>query len=123
MTKQRKTETIDSKYIQQHLANERTYLAWIRTSLAIIGIGFLVTNMHFSSDSTAQQLLDNFVYLIGIFSVTIGILSTVSATVSYHMKKKQINAQTFRSTGKMISLLSIFIVILALIFGLYFFLL
>ena len=24
-------QTKDSKYIQQHLANERTYLAWIRT--------------------------------------------------------------------------------------------
>ncbi|WP_343783996.1 DUF202 domain-containing protein [Alkalibacillus silvisoli] len=29
--------TKDSNYIQQHLANERTYLAWIRTALAIIG--------------------------------------------------------------------------------------
>ena len=26
-------------YTQQHLANERTYLAWIRTAIAIIGIG------------------------------------------------------------------------------------
>ncbi|MDF2857771.1 MAG: hypothetical protein K0Q87_3622 [Neobacillus sp.] len=33
--------TLDSRYIQQHLANERTFLAWIRTAIAIIGVGFL----------------------------------------------------------------------------------
>lgn len=40
-------KTIDSNYIQQHLANERTYLAWIRTALAMVGIGFLIVNIHF----------------------------------------------------------------------------
>ncbi|MGR5908007.1 DUF202 domain-containing protein [Bacillus paranthracis] len=28
------------KYAQQHLANERTYLAWIRTAISITGVGF-----------------------------------------------------------------------------------
>jgi len=28
--------------VSDHLANERTYLAWIRTSLAIIGLGFVM---------------------------------------------------------------------------------
>jgi putative membrane protein len=26
--------------VQQHLANERTYLAWIRTAITVIGLGF-----------------------------------------------------------------------------------
>ncbi|MGD6932567.1 DUF202 domain-containing protein, partial [Bacillus thuringiensis] len=33
--KSKALETVDSKYIQQHLANERTYLAWLRTAIAI----------------------------------------------------------------------------------------
>ncbi|WP_082220443.1 YidH family protein [Domibacillus robiginosus] len=41
-------KTKSSAFIQQHLANERTYLAWIRTSIAIIGIGFLISNLHFN---------------------------------------------------------------------------
>ncbi|MEK4536532.1 DUF202 domain-containing protein [Peribacillus sp. FSL K6-1552] len=28
------------KFAQQHLANERTYLAWIRTSVSNVGVGF-----------------------------------------------------------------------------------
>jgi inner membrane protein YidH len=27
---------------QQHLANERTFLSWLRTSIALIGLGFIV---------------------------------------------------------------------------------
>ncbi|MDF9760288.1 hypothetical protein OKW24_002061 [Peribacillus simplex] len=34
------------KYAQQHLANERTFLAWIRTVIAIVGVGFLTTSLH-----------------------------------------------------------------------------
>ena len=44
-----KNETVESKYIQQHLANERTYLPWIRTAIAIIGLGFLATTLHFNT--------------------------------------------------------------------------
>ncbi|GAA3316757.1 hypothetical protein GCM10020331_013700 [Ectobacillus funiculus] len=36
------------QYAQQHLANERTYLAWIRTAISIIGVGFLTTSLHFT---------------------------------------------------------------------------
>jgi putative membrane protein len=32
-------------YTRDHLANERTYLAWIRTSLALIGLGFVLARM------------------------------------------------------------------------------
>ncbi|EEM56327.1 hypothetical protein bthur0007_58400 [Bacillus thuringiensis serovar monterrey BGSC 4AJ1] len=37
---------MDSKYMQQHLANERTYLAWLRTAISVFGLGFLVANLH-----------------------------------------------------------------------------
>ena len=31
--------------IRDHLANERTFLAWVRTSLGLIGLGFVVARM------------------------------------------------------------------------------
>ncbi|HDR5272410.1 DUF202 domain-containing protein [Bacillus thuringiensis] len=39
-------EKVDSKYMQQHLANERTYLAWLRTVISVSDLGFLVANLH-----------------------------------------------------------------------------
>jgi uncharacterized membrane protein YidH (DUF202 family) len=29
--------------VLQHLANQRTFLAWLRTSVAVIGLGFIVS--------------------------------------------------------------------------------
>ncbi len=31
--------------VRDHLANERTFLAWLRTSLALIGLGFVLARM------------------------------------------------------------------------------
>src|ERR1044072_8353155 len=32
----------DNSHSQQHLANHRTFLAWLRTCVALIGLGFVV---------------------------------------------------------------------------------
>ncbi|SIO66815.1 putative membrane protein [Singulisphaera sp. GP187] len=34
-----------SSRTRDHLANERTFLAWIRTSLGLIGLGFVIARM------------------------------------------------------------------------------
>jgi putative membrane protein len=113
-------KTIDSKYIQQHLANERTYLAWIRTALAVVGIGFLVVNMHFTIGASLDFFTDMIVIVIGVYSVIIGTLIIIFATISYYIKKREINEQTFRSDRKMVALLSSFLISLILLFGIYF---
>jgi putative membrane protein len=82
------TSTIDSNYIQQHLANERTFLAWIRTALAIIGVGFL-----FHSLILEATIL---IFLI------LGLVITSLATVSYYQKKKAINEQVFLASNALI---------------------
>jgi len=37
-----KDEKIKSNHLQQSLANERTFLAWVRTCIALIGLGFII---------------------------------------------------------------------------------
>jgi putative membrane protein len=36
------TDKGPTDHSQQHLANERTFLSWLRTSIALIGLGFIV---------------------------------------------------------------------------------
>lgn len=112
--------TVDSKYIEQHLANERTFLAWIRTAIAIIGVGFLVSNLHSNmraNNSTVGDLLAN---IIGISSVGLGIVTIILATIVYLRKLTSINNQTFVASKRYIISLSFFITIIALIFVAYF---
>jgi putative membrane protein len=35
-------DRVSQQHTSDHLANERTYLAWIRTSISVIGLGFVV---------------------------------------------------------------------------------
>jgi putative membrane protein len=113
-------QTVDSKYIQQHLANERTFLAWIRTAIAIIGVGFLVTNLHFTMKSSLSQVGDLLANIIGLSSVGLGILTIIMATVAYIKKIDAINNQTFRTPKTTVITLGVFVIIIALIFGIYF---
>ncbi|WP_361920472.1 DUF202 domain-containing protein, partial [Streptomyces sp. NPDC046876] len=53
---------------QQHLANERTYLAWIRTVISIVGVGFLATSLHFTMGVTRNTFVDTFTIALGIFA-------------------------------------------------------
>ncbi|MFJ8256504.1 YidH family protein [Peribacillus asahii] len=112
--------TVDSTYIQQHLANERTFLAWIRTAIAIIGVGFLVTNVHFTMKSSLSSIGDLLANIIGISSVGLGILTIIMATAVYMKKITAINNQTFRAPKKTVVILSIFIIIISLVFCMYF---
>ena len=43
MQKQRHHAAIDeTKRATEYLANERTFLAWIRTSVAVVSLGFVI---------------------------------------------------------------------------------
>lgn len=118
MEKQKQV-TEDSKYIQQHLANERTYLAWVRTAIAITGIGFLIINLHIKS--TSPSLSNAAVQGIGALSVLAGISTIMFSTISYFQKAKQINEQTFRTSRPLILFLSALMLIILSVFGVYFF--
>lgn len=86
----------DSKFIQQHLANERTYLAWVRTSIAIIGLGFLTAGLIYRSDvlDTTSHVLAT---IGGIGAVLMGGTLLVLATKDFFRKQKGINESQFKS--------------------------
>ncbi|MCZ8521850.1 MULTISPECIES: YidH family protein [Paenibacillus] len=90
------SKTLDSKYIQQHLANERTFLAWVRTGIAIIGLGFLAAGVVFRS--TSPQHIGHWIAAaIGIGAVFLGAIIMACATKEYLHKQKGINNETFLS--------------------------
>lgn len=118
--KNQEQATKDSKYIQQHMANERTFLAWIRTAIAIIGVGFLVTNLHFTMMSSLNSLGDFLANTIGMASVILGIATIFIAMVSYIRKISAINNQSYYAPKFTIILLGLFVIIIAVVFGIYF---
>ncbi|MGR5907972.1 YidH family protein [Bacillus paranthracis] len=77
------------KYAQQHLANERTYLAWIRTAISITGVGFLTTSLHFTIKLSSNPYINILVIVLGIFACVIGFITGVLSTIQYSKKEEK----------------------------------
>lgn len=83
------------QYAQQHLANERTYLAWIRTAISITGVGFLTTSLHFTIKMSSDHFINHVAIFLGIFACIVGIVTGILSTVQYSRKRKEIQEGVF----------------------------
>jgi len=108
-------------YTQQHLANERTYLAWIRTSISIVGVGFLATSLHFTMGVTRNAFVDFFTVALGIFACVFGLTIIFSATQNYNKKREQLIHETFIPSNMRITLISSMLIIMVVMVIIYFF--
>lgn len=84
---------------RDHAANERTYLAWIRTAIALMGFGFVVEKFNLflrylsrAVPGAAPPRTMHFAEGAGIFMITIGLGIVVLATWSYLRNLRRIDA-------------------------------
>ncbi|WP_110114446.1 DUF202 domain-containing protein [Bacillus sp. CGMCC 1.16541] len=117
-----KQQSVDeSKYIQQHLANERTYLAWIRTAISVVGMAFLAVSLYVNFFGEGSIISENITVLMMIASTSIGVFIIFFATFNYMKKRSDINEGSFRSASTSVVVISMSLVLLILLLGLYFF--
>ncbi|ANU24086.1 YidH family protein [Planococcus donghaensis] len=116
-----KKEKNQLTYTQQHLANERTYLAWIRTVISIVGVGFLATSLHFTMGVTRNSFVDTFTIALGIFACIFGLVVIFSATQNYKKKRQQLINETFTPSNMHITLISSMLAIMIMMVVVYFF--
>lgn len=72
---------------QGHLANERTLLAWVRTAIAIIGLGFVISRFDLFIRELNRPVHNNpithFSSILGSLFVGTGMLTLILALVQY----------------------------------------
>lgn len=79
-----------------HLANERTFLAWLRTGIAFIGLGLAAAQ--FLERQVAPGL--PLIRIMATIMVVTGILMAVDGSRRYVRHSKQIEAGGFRVTTR-----------------------
>jgi len=91
----------ESTRAREHLANERTLLAWIRTAIALMGLGFVVARFGlFLREISAigghpVQSESAYSGPIGIVLIASGLLAVTISTVRFFQARDQIEKGRF----------------------------
>jgi len=85
-----------------HLANERTFLAWIRTSIAVMGFGFVVVKfslfvrqLALVVDKDVRLPGKGYSPMIGTFLIAVGALISLLAFLRYRRIERELSSGHF----------------------------
>ena len=108
------------------MANERTFLAWIRTSVAIMAFGFVVEKfslfvkqMAYYMGKEAVPPAPGYSSLIGILLVGLGMLMGLLAFIRYKKVERQINEDTYTPSAILSVLLALSVLAIGIFLVLY----
>ena len=93
-----------------HMANERTFLAWIRTSIGIMAFGFVVEKFALfikqmslilgnANIENALPPSHGYSAIVGIFLVGLGTMMGLLAFVRYRKVERQIDDDTYQPSS------------------------
>lgn len=109
-----------------HLANERTLLAWVRTGIGIMAFGFVVVKFSLFIRQVALVVgksiaIPQYGYSapIGIALVAVGALCLLFSLVRYHRIARQIDSGTFQRSSTLLSWIVIVVLITAMVLIIY----
>jgi putative membrane protein len=111
----------EGQHTNEHLANERTFLAWIRTSVAIIGLGFVVSRFALYLRSLAAlggvavPFTPGRSAILGVVLVGLGGITVLLALGRYLMNYRLIEADDYRPSRYLDTLLAVLIALAAIV--------
>jgi putative membrane protein len=108
--------------ITDHLANERTFLAWIRTSVGLMAFGFVVVKFSLFVRQVSlivgkENAIQNRGYsaIVGIILVAVGTLTSVLSYIRYRNTKKQIAGGSYTHSTVLITVITAFIFLVSVL--------
>jgi putative membrane protein len=109
----------DSHKATNHLANERTFLAWVRTSVAIVVFGFAIGRFAIAlRQLTAFQghptKTTGVSVWMGMVSIVAGVVMVIAGLIRYRKTRELLEQGKFEPAGFLVDLVTI----LTVMFGL-----
>jgi len=109
---------------RDHLANERTFLAWVRTAVAIVVFGFAIGRFSIAlRQLTALQghgiPKGGISVWMGATSIVLGVVLVVAGLVRYRQTRARLDQGTFEPAGLVLDLVTILTVLFGLALAVY----
>jgi putative membrane protein len=99
------------EHYSDHAANERTFLAWVRTAIAVMGFGFIIERFDIfltaMASASSRPVLhgQRFANEAGLAFILLGVAMTVVAAVRFFRIARQIDEpETVPSSGSLFDL-------------------
>lgn len=93
--------------VREHLANERTLLAWVRTSIALLGFGVVIARLRFEVVAGPGQVVATHVgarsTLLGLAFAGAGLLTLAFAVVHHEQTRRAIEAGSYQPAGRVLT--------------------
>ncbi len=117
-------ETASDNRARDHLANERTFLAWVRTGAAIVVFGFAIGRFAIAMRQlTALQghpvRTAGISVWMGSGAIVAGVALVVAGLVRYRKTRAQLESGTFEPAGFVVDLITILTVLFGLALAAY----
>jgi len=114
----------NSNRARDHLANERTFLAWVRTSVAIVVFGFAIGRFAIALRQLAEfqghpAKTTGFSVWMGAGSILAGIALAVAGLMRYRKTRTQLDEGKFEPAGFIIDLVTVVTVLFGLALAAY----
>jgi putative membrane protein len=112
--------------LSDHLANERTFLAWVRTSIGIMAFGFVVVKFTLFVRQISLVLQKpmpikshGYSSAIGILLVAFGALIGLMAYLRYRLITKQLLNKNYEPSTLLSTLVAVSIVLIGILLTIY----
>jgi putative membrane protein len=85
--------------VRDHLANERTFLAWVRTSIALLGFGVLIAKLRFLEIAPRAGVHST---RLGLAFASAGVLTLLLAAWHYNRTRHMIDGDSYQAATHLI---------------------
>jgi putative membrane protein len=115
---------VTSDLSRDHLANERTFLAWVRTGIAIVVFGFAIGRfsiavrefMQIQGHVSAGAGLSVW---FGTIAIIGGVALTLAGLLRYRRTRAQLESGNFEPAGFLVDLVGILVALFGLVLAAY----
>jgi putative membrane protein len=102
-----------SDRVRDHLANERTYLAWMRSAIALMGFGVLIVRLRILRPPLAPQPPGNG-WRLGLAFSIVGLLTVLLSAQHYFAVRHDIDEDSYEPPDRWVIASSLALVLLGL---------